>query len=351
MESDDDDDFSGWGPCGPGVMMPGREVRSPSPPAEASGSALPSKDPLLFCAADSAPLFTPWWPSTVGPAVQAAKAADSKKFAAAFLSASNYDKPEYFDIFVMAASALGFSASDCHHVTSANGRINVELVATRSALVLLGGGDTCSGWDSFVEHGLVDAIRRAFAGGAALVGIAAGAIQLGTFGYAMRSVASPFFMSADSGLPMSSPAPSSCPTPTYPTLGLAPYARRPLFTRRRLDLSGSSMAAGDSRRYIFASQPIGEEAQHGWQDFRSAISGLPKDSTIGIGLVDGSAVVVHTSDGTLEAYAAERARPPVVIVDGCDFAGPLPIGERVRLRRDSQGRVLTVPASMERAGL
>ena len=50
MDSDDDDDFAGWGQCGAGVMMPGHEVRPHSTPAEASQSEGESNpDKWLSC--------------------------------------------------------------------------------------------------------------------------------------------------------------------------------------------------------------------------------------------------------------------------------------------------------------
>lgn len=52
----------------------------------------------------------------------------------------------------------------------------------RAQLIVLAGGDVRLGWNTFEETGMKDAILDRYAKGAVLVGISAGAVQLGRYG-------------------------------------------------------------------------------------------------------------------------------------------------------------------------
>jgi cyanophycinase-like exopeptidase len=52
----------------------------------------------------------------------------------------------------------------------------------RALLIVLAGGDVRLGWNTFEKTGMKDVIRVRYAGGAVLVGISAGAVQLGRYG-------------------------------------------------------------------------------------------------------------------------------------------------------------------------
>ena len=54
----------------------------------------------------------------------------------------------------------------------------------RAQLVVLAGGDVRLGWTTFERTGMKDVILSRYAQGAVLVGISAGAVQLGRFGMA-----------------------------------------------------------------------------------------------------------------------------------------------------------------------
>ena len=236
-----------------------------------------------------------------------------KRLNAAYFGATSYDKQDYFEIFKEAARTLDFLDEQIIHVSANNARNQQDLVGQRSALILLSGGDTRAGWHVMQSSGLATAIRRAAAEGAVIVGVAAGAVQMGLDGYEMRSIASPFFMGTDNNLPMSSPDTRSAPNPSFPTLGIVPYV----------------LGAHDE--------------EHDWYDTRRALLGLP-DQTIAIGLTYGSGMIVHD----FWSVTAFAQRKPPVIIDG-DFNSPLPLGTRISFTHDKKGRVLTKECLLEDA--
>lgn len=103
---------------------------------------------------------------------------------AAYIGASNGDRREFYDIFEAAMDAVGIA--DRHMVDSsfdADDRAFLE----RSRVIVLAGGDVQIGWDVFESTGMADVIRSRYTHGAVLVGISAGAIQLGRYGIVDRS--------------------------------------------------------------------------------------------------------------------------------------------------------------------
>lgn len=288
--------------------MEGQPFTEEAPEVQGPKLAPTAGGGLLVCVADSVPLFSPWWRENVRPMVDAVvQAGDGSRRMASYLGASNYDNPTYFEMFEGVAKEVGIDKARCVHVSADNGRQKVQLVAEESALVVLGGGDCAAGWESFEKCGLIDALRRAAAGGAVLVGVAEGAVQLGTHGYRHRAVGG--VNSSDyrsGGMPMSN-GPSSAPNPSTPMLGLAPY------------VFGAHDEAND------------------WKDTRSALRGLPS-SAIALGLSSGSGVVVHP-DGAVSPFKV--GKDPPVVLDGDDTA-KLAIGEKVGFRKNDHGRVLLV---------
>ncbi len=100
---------------------------------------------------------------------------------AAYIGASNGDRPEFYDIFEAAVDAVG--VTDRRMIESsfpADDRAFLE----RARLVVLAGGDVRRGWKTFEETGMKDAILSRYARGAVLLGISAGAVQLGRYGIA-----------------------------------------------------------------------------------------------------------------------------------------------------------------------
>jgi peptidase E len=99
---------------------------------------------------------------------------------AAYLGASNHNKPEYFDIFVAAMNQIGITK--CRHIKSKPTADDYSFLRTAD-LVLLSGGSTATGWNVFTRTGLQEKITECYHNGAVLVGISAGAIQLGMRGW------------------------------------------------------------------------------------------------------------------------------------------------------------------------
>jgi hypothetical protein len=99
---------------------------------------------------------------------------------AAYLGASNGDAPEFFDLFLAAMAEIGIH--DCRHVPAKPSAEDLAFLA-ESELILLAGGDVWLGWTAFEESGLKDKLMERYYAGAVLIGISAGAIQLGLKGW------------------------------------------------------------------------------------------------------------------------------------------------------------------------
>ena len=95
---------------------------------------------------------------------------------AAYVGASNGDAPEYYSIFEAAMAGAGI-----HHrrMISSAFRAEDRLFLGEADLILLAGGDVERGWGVFVETGMREAIVRRYSEGAVLMGVSAGAAQLG----------------------------------------------------------------------------------------------------------------------------------------------------------------------------
>ncbi|MDM4142530.1 MULTISPECIES: Type 1 glutamine amidotransferase-like domain-containing protein [Mycobacterium] len=100
---------------------------------------------------------------------------------AAYIGASNGDRAEFYEIFHAAMDAVGLA--DRGMVRSSFGTDD-RAVLERAQLIVLAGGDVRLGWNTFEQTGMKDAILDRYAKGAVLVGISAGAVQLGRYGVA-----------------------------------------------------------------------------------------------------------------------------------------------------------------------
>jgi hypothetical protein len=106
---------------------------------------------------------------------------------AAYLGASNGDLPEFYDLFVGAMAEIGIHAGDCRHIPSQPAPEDLEFLAAAD-LILLAGGDVQRGWRVFEAAGLKDKIVERYYAGAILIGISAGAVQLGLKGWSDDAV-------------------------------------------------------------------------------------------------------------------------------------------------------------------
>lgn len=100
---------------------------------------------------------------------------------AAYIGASNGDRPEFYEIFEAAMDAVGIT--NRRMVDSSFGPAARDFLES-AGLIVLAGGDVRRGWNTFEITGMKDVISKRHAEGAVLVGISAGAAQLGRYGIA-----------------------------------------------------------------------------------------------------------------------------------------------------------------------
>ena len=98
---------------------------------------------------------------------------------AAYIGASNGDRPEYYEIFEAAVDAIGIT--DRRMIDSSFGPDDRAFLE-RAQVIVLAGGDVRLGWNTFDKTGMKDVILDRYTQGAVLVGISAGAVQLGLYG-------------------------------------------------------------------------------------------------------------------------------------------------------------------------
>jgi len=98
---------------------------------------------------------------------------------AAYIGASNGDRPEFYGIFEAAVDAIGIA--DRRMIDSSFGPDDRSFLE-RAQLIVLAGGDVRLGWNTFEKTGMKDVILSRYAQGAVLVGVSAGAVQLGRYG-------------------------------------------------------------------------------------------------------------------------------------------------------------------------
>lgn len=96
---------------------------------------------------------------------------------AAYLGASNGDEPAFYEIFVGAMEGAGIT--DCRMIPSRPSDEDLAWLAS-AHVILLAGGDPLLGWEAFQRNGVEPLLRQRYREGAVLIGISAGAMQLGT---------------------------------------------------------------------------------------------------------------------------------------------------------------------------
>jgi cyanophycinase len=98
---------------------------------------------------------------------------------AAYIGASNGDRPEFYEIFEAATDGIGITHR--RMIDSSFGPDDRAFLE-RAQLIVLAGGDVRLGWNTFEKTGMKDVILDRYAQGAVLVGVSAGAVQLGRYG-------------------------------------------------------------------------------------------------------------------------------------------------------------------------
>jgi cyanophycinase len=101
---------------------------------------------------------------------------DSANPKAAYIGASNGDQPEFYQLFVAAMGSM--EISDCRQVPSQPAREDISFLENAD-LIVLSGGDVERGWQAFEQNGLKELLPRKRFDGAVLLGVSAGAVQLG----------------------------------------------------------------------------------------------------------------------------------------------------------------------------
>jgi len=99
---------------------------------------------------------------------------DSPK--AVYIGASNGDNPEFYSIFEAAMQGIGIYQN--RMVPSAFS-IDDAAFISQADIILLAGGNDEEGWRIFEQSGLGERILRRYYGGGLLIGVSAGAVQLG----------------------------------------------------------------------------------------------------------------------------------------------------------------------------
>jgi hypothetical protein len=162
---------------------------------------------------------------------------------AAYLGASNGDHPDFYAIFLAAIEGIG--PSECRMIAAVPSAEDRAFVG-RADVILLAGGDVGMGWRAFEASGMRELVERRYREGAVLVGVSAGAVQLGTAGW-----------------------PEGQPDAAFGTWGLAPF--------------------------VVDAHSEDED----WAQLRAVVRARG-DGARGIGIPRGGGLVYH-ADGTLEA--------------------------------------------------
>ena len=110
--------------------------------------------------------------------IRAAIPHDSPK--AAYVGASNDDNPDYYSLFLAAMDGIGIR--HCRLIPTAPSTADLTFI-NDAEIILLAGGDVERGWKAFEQNGLKELIYRRYFEGAILIGVSAGAVQLGLYGW------------------------------------------------------------------------------------------------------------------------------------------------------------------------
>ena len=105
---------------------------------------------------------------------------DSDRPKAAYIGASNGDRPEFYELFKGAMEGVGIQ--DCRMIPSEPSESDLTFF-DEAHLILLAGGDVRQGWRTLKRNGLQSRLIERYYTGAVLMGVSAGAVQLGMHGF------------------------------------------------------------------------------------------------------------------------------------------------------------------------
>jgi len=110
--------------------------------------------------------------------IRSAAPHDSPK--AAYVGAANGDNPDYYSLFLAAMDGIGIR--QCRMIPTSLSTDDLTFI-NEADIILLAGGDVERGWNAFEQNGLKELIVRRYFEGATLIGVSAGAVHLGLFGW------------------------------------------------------------------------------------------------------------------------------------------------------------------------
>lgn len=99
---------------------------------------------------------------------------------AAYVGASNGDEPAFYEIFKAAMNGVGITRT---HLVSKHFRKADQQCLEAAGLVLLAGGDVAMGWQTMLETGMAEVLRKLMTKGIVVIGVSAGSVQLGCQGW------------------------------------------------------------------------------------------------------------------------------------------------------------------------
>ena len=132
----------------------------------------------LYLLADSRLLFQSGETGSILDSVKDLIEAETPK--AAYIGASNGDNPDYFSIFEAAMDTIGIKERRMVYASYGD---EDEAWLKQADLILLAGGEIDVGWEAIKETGMQQEIIQRYYGGAVIMGISAGAVQLGLQGW------------------------------------------------------------------------------------------------------------------------------------------------------------------------
>ena len=128
----------------------------------------------IYLLADSQLLFWKQHDSVFFESVRSEIVKENPK--AAYVGASNDDRPEFYRIFQAGMEGIGIS--DCRMIRASLPEDDAAFLE-EADLILLAGGDVETGWNAFQQNGFGEVLVRRYYEGALLIGVSAGAVQLG----------------------------------------------------------------------------------------------------------------------------------------------------------------------------
>ncbi len=132
----------------------------------------------IFLLADSQLLF--WRDGGELFLARARRMLEAERPKAAYVGASNGDVLDFYRLFQGAMEGAGIT--DCRMIPAQPSAEDLEFFDAAD-LILLAGGDVERGWRAFEDNGLKQKVVERYYTGALLIGISAGAVQLGLHGW------------------------------------------------------------------------------------------------------------------------------------------------------------------------